>query len=423
MIRASNLFIALLVVTLGLSACEAETGGAQSCNDESNLVSSIEQHGVRLQVSIDKQIYNSGELICLQSKATNLSNEPVVYVQANIGDPEVYTGVSNSDNSAILLEDIEPYDVSPSINLVTLNPGDSAVYNGKWKTKIVYDIDAPNGDYQAWAVISILKDPNNNDYPYDAWTVKTTADLRIAGAHNLISEEEAFLAATSNLKAQEWFNNYDGKISCRLTQTETYLRYLNGEWTESSIEFYDEQNNQGISCIFSLSPRSVWRLDAGASYLPEPGELSVDVDFRTGEIASSSFNSNRSYEYDNINWKLVGYTTPEQAYEPICQSFGGCRLAYENGGLSFKLDPNTNKLSGFFECNSFSADYTSTQNATRFSNVVSESASCFENNDWYMEQNSLLLSLFDADLTIGRFRNILVITTNEGASIHFSPGS
>jgi len=421
MIKASNLLIALLVV-YSLSACDGGSGGAQSCNVEPNLVSSsIEQHGVRLQISVDKQTYSSGELICVQSKATNISNGPVVYVQSNIGDPEVYTGIYNSDKSAVLLEDVEPYEVSPSINLVTLNPGDTAVYSGKWKTKIVHNIDAPSGDYQAWAAISVLKSPDFDEYPYDTWTVENTADLKITGTANLISEEEAFLSATSDIKAQDFFNNYDGKISCRLTYTEKYLRYLNGEWIESSIETHDELNSQGKACIFLLTPRSVWSLDAVTSYLPEPGELSVDVDISTGAIVSSHFSSNRSYEYENINWKLAGYTTPEKAYDPICQFFGGCRRAYGNGGLIFKLAPNTNRVSGTLECNSFSADYTGTPNTIKISNMVSTSASCFENNEHYLEQNNLLLSLFDAEMNIGRFQNTLVITTNEGSSLHFYP--
>jgi len=95
------------------------------------------------------------------------------------------------------------------------------------------------------------------------------------------------------------------------------------------------------------------------------------------------------------------------------------REALDNGSFSFILQNDSNRTSGFVECNAFGGTYALDGDLLSFIDVAEDSADCTEDSEQYREQNSLvraaLIEQLDTLVSDGR----LIISMSSGDVMFF----
>lgn len=160
----------------------------------------------------------------------------------------------------------------------------------------------------------------------------------------------------------------------------------------------------------------------------DPALVFDNVLFDNDQIATLSFNNDRleitavsneklvfsigedpAPELLNTGWKMTSYKLAEE----------GERAAYDNGSLSFILQPHNNGTSGFMECNAFVGTYALEADLLSFLTLESDDADCSEDNEHYREQRMLIDTAIGEQLQTSLTEEGLTLTKINGDIIYF----
>ena len=138
------------------------------------------------------------------------------------------------------------------------------------------------------------------------------------------------------------------------------------------------------------------------------GDL-LEITAASNEKLVFSIGEDSDPELLNTGWKLASYQLSGKSE----------RAAYDNGSLSFILQPHRNGTSGFIECNAFVGTYALDASLLSFLSIESDGADCSEDNEHYLEQRVLIDTAIGEQLQTSLIGEVLTLTKTNGDILYF----
>ncbi len=271
----------LLFVAIGCSNSEPKI--SKKCDAPTLKQNSIDKYGINLYLEI-RRCEEEGQPIEIKAIVTNHNTYPVTYEMSNIGDPAIYTSVSNKDfivTSPTNRDD--PQYRSPAIDNKDIQPDEKIVRETTWNNTLLQGMVAPNGDYNISVTFRYVGDANTPPRDMDASKRITTSVVMVKkNSQNYVTPVEALDKVLEDLDVQEWLNNHEG-ILCREYESYSLKRYQNGVWqsVEDKSDDYSTQSSLGIECALRLRKERYTFLIADKKGL---GEIVRYIDLISGEV-------------------------------------------------------------------------------------------------------------------------------------------
>ena len=160
----------------------------------------------------------------------------------------------------------------------------------------------------------------------------------------------------------------------------------------------------------------------------DPAPVFENVLFDNDQMATLSFNNDRleitaisneklvfsigevpAPELLNTGWKMTSYKLAGEDE----------RAAYDNGSLSFILQPHNDGTSGYMACNAFVGTYALEADSLSFLTLASDDADCSEDNEHYREQRLLIDTAIGEKLQTSLTKEGLTLTKINGDIMYF----
>jgi hypothetical protein len=256
-------------------------------NPAANLTWTAMREGLRFETTLDRNVYQSGDIIIVHVTITNATDYPIY-----LSEGSTPSGTAGSILIDALLDNNPDFPLLPSgarfsnNTIVILHgqlaAGASIEITAHFTTGYQLDDETIA---QAWTgthqIIVTLKRPGY--YPTD--TVQTRVPVYICGTgERLISWQKAQNLAKSTTEYADWADQHSGPALVKKKGGE-YFHNNYGVWTPCSAEMYNQiitaPANVGISTSFQ---DGLWIVDCTIDEGDPPHQLTVKIDATQGTV-------------------------------------------------------------------------------------------------------------------------------------------
>ena len=248
----SPIYILIPFILLGCSNSEPKI--AKKCDNPTIKHNSIDKYGINLYLEI-KKCKEEGQPIKIKAIATNHNNYPVTYEMSNIGNPAIYTSISNKN--FMVSNPTNPNDpkyVSNALDHKNIQPNEKIVRETTWNNTLLQGIVAPNGDYKVSVIFRYVGDTNTPRQNMNTPKRITTSVVMVKkNSQNYVTPVEALDKVLEDLDVKKWLDRHEG-ILCKEHESYSLKRYKNGVWqsVKDKSDEYSKHSNLGIVCSLQL---------------------------------------------------------------------------------------------------------------------------------------------------------------------------
>jgi hypothetical protein len=264
-------------------ACGGDDGATpESSADGSPLAAEAtrEWAGVRLTLSIDKEVYKVGETVKVRAAAENTRGEQLLFRPVAPGLPPIRLAVDTDikgtmEFSGGRMEGGEGAGLAPGARVVREFEWDQQL------TTYQTPVQAPEGTYELSA--QVVVSPDETSRP-DA--VAAVVRFRLDGGEPLVSSAVAIETALFHDEVKRWFEGRPTEVVCADSNRGVFfiVDVDTPSATETFIELYESQVAEGKPICSPVTEGDTWRVIFSSREGPAPARISAFVDLHDGSF-------------------------------------------------------------------------------------------------------------------------------------------
>ncbi len=272
------------------------------CNAFDVLNNSMTKEGVKLELEVQR-CQEEGHPVKIKAVVKNENDYPVMYVMGNIGDPAIYTKVSNPYFYVTTPSNPnDPDIILPATDYQVISSQESIVRETTWDNKLVSGVTAPNGDYNISATFHYVGNADLIDLnsSRDSESFITSTLIKKEYSENFLTAEDALDRALDDAEVKAWLDDNDGTI-CEKVDKQTMAKYTQEGWEHGSYsDLLNIQNNQGKYCSIRLHEEQTYHLEI---FDKSSVSIGKKIDVHNGVITALNLYIVK-HMYDGL-WKYV----------------------------------------------------------------------------------------------------------------------
>jgi len=255
------------------------------CNAFDVLHNSMLKEGVMLALEVQR-CQEEGYPVHIKAVATNENDYPIVYFMGNIGDPAIYTKVSNPYFTVTApTNPNDPDIVLPAHNYKTLAAHESIVRETTWDNKLAINVMAPNGDYNISALFYYVGNADMVDLnaSIDPEHFMTTIFITKKNSQDFLSAENALEKVLNDSEVKAWLDDNVGVI-CEKLDEQMMAKYTQKGWEHGSyVNLLSAQHSQGKQCSIRLHEDQTYHLEI---FDKDSVSIGKKIDVQSGMITN-----------------------------------------------------------------------------------------------------------------------------------------
>jgi hypothetical protein len=289
--RIAGLFVtlALFVMPAVLSACGGDGDGdgseTPSVSVKIGAQTVREREGVRLTLTVDRQVYQPDEEVLVTAVVENIVRLPVTYSGAGLEEPVIELTVISELNGE---ETVGAGDAGMGEPLFrTLDPGDKISREATWDQQLATyqtPVAAPPGEYAVRARIR-LGDPAAGE---EVIKHSAAVTFTLEGSDPIVGPKAAIEGAMSMDEVRMWAQERGGSLICATTGAGLFynVNVFTGLAFETFDFVYDAQVLNGDPICSAVTEDDTWRIILSSAQGSEPKRISAFVDLHDGTALS-----------------------------------------------------------------------------------------------------------------------------------------
>ncbi|MGH2627006.1 MAG: hypothetical protein ACRDHY_10190 [Anaerolineales bacterium] len=280
--RARVLLVSLLAISIGSGiACGGDEEAAPEGSPEgSPLVREAvrEWAGVRLTLSVDREVYKVGQKVKVRAEAENIRSEQLLFRPVS---PELPPLRLATETEITGTEEFSGGRTEGGEE-GGLAPGGKLVREFEWDQQLAAyqtPVQAPAGTYEISA--QVIVSPDETSRP-DA--VAIVVRFRLEGGEPVVAAEVAIETALFHDEVKQWFEGRPNAAVCADGNRDRFF-LVSAETpsaTETFVEAYQTQVQRGHPICSPVTEGDAWRVIFSSQAGPPPGRISAFIDLHDG---------------------------------------------------------------------------------------------------------------------------------------------
>jgi len=277
----AGLACALAVVLAVAGACGGDDTPAPSPTLDSPTDVTRDQAGVRLTMSVDREVYQADQPVMVQAEVENITSFSITYQVRPSREQPFRLAVLSNLNAPQPLGVDAPADEAPGLSLA---PGEKITRSEAWDQQLgMYQtpVQAPPGQYTIVADLVVL--PSDGGEPV---SVAGAINIQLEGGEPIVSSEEAIRIAIAQQSVKDWFAVRSLSLVCFDGNRDLF--YIadagTGNVAETLHVFYQAQLDNGQAICSPVTEGDAWRLIFFSPEGPPPSRISAFLELHSGKF-------------------------------------------------------------------------------------------------------------------------------------------